>query len=109
MNAITKMAMVALGALGIAGGAAVAQGTANTDPDPRANTANYGTPPGAPLKRDGSLSSSRLTATPATGAATTDTSSNNASTSSTDANSTSNTAAPVNGSNASLAPRPDRN
>ena len=55
MNALTKLAAVALGALSIAGGVAVAQSTAN-DEDGRAATANYGTPPGAPLKRDGSLS-----------------------------------------------------
>ncbi|MCK9685030.1 hypothetical protein [Scleromatobacter humisilvae] len=53
MNAITKLAAVALGAMSIAGGVAVAQST--SPDDGRAATANYGTPPGAPLKRDGSL------------------------------------------------------
>ena len=55
MNSITKLAAAALGALSIAGGVAVAQGSSSTD-DARSETANYGTPPGAPLKRDGSLS-----------------------------------------------------
>ena len=54
MNSITKLAAAALGALSIAGGVAVAQGSSSTD-DARSETANYGTPPGAPLKRDGSL------------------------------------------------------
>ena len=56
MNSIMKLTAVALGALSIAGGVAVAQGTSTNDEDGRAQTANYGTPPGAPLKRDGSLS-----------------------------------------------------
>jgi len=57
MNAMMKLTATALGALSIAGGVAVAQGTAAaSDDDARAKTANYGTPPGAPLKRDGSLS-----------------------------------------------------
>ena len=55
MNALTKLTAAALGALSIAGGVAVAQSPSNTE-DGRAQTANYGTPPGAPLKRDGSLS-----------------------------------------------------
>lgn len=57
MNALTKLAVAALSAAGIAGGVAVAQ-TAAPNPtgvDGRQDTANYGTPPGAPLKRDGSL------------------------------------------------------
>ena len=54
MNAMTKLAAVALAAMSIAGGVAVAQSTSSDDG--RAATANYGTPPGAPLKRDGSLS-----------------------------------------------------
>ncbi len=57
MNALTKLTALALTAAGIAGGVAVAQTTSPaTDEDGRAQTANYGTPPGAPLKRDGSLS-----------------------------------------------------
>ena len=56
MNTLIKLAAVALSAAGIAGGVAVAQTTNTNDEDGRAQTANYGTPPGAPLKRDGSLS-----------------------------------------------------
>jgi hypothetical protein len=55
MNSITKLAAAALGALSIAGGVAVAQDN-SAGYDARQDTANYGTPPGAPLKRDGSLS-----------------------------------------------------
>jgi hypothetical protein len=68
MNAITKLTAVALGAMSIAGGVAVAQ-SASSD-DGRAQTANYGTPPGAPLKRDGSLSADPVANAPATNAAT---------------------------------------
>ncbi len=57
MNAMMKLTATALGALSIAGGVAVAQGSSTaSDNDARSETANYGTPPGAPLKRDGSLS-----------------------------------------------------
>ena len=56
MNSIMKLTAVALGALSIAGGVAVAQDSSTSNEDGRAQTANYGTPPGAPLKRDGSLS-----------------------------------------------------
>lgn len=56
MNAITKLTAAALGAMSIAGGVAVAQSANDNPNDGRAQTANYGTPPGAPLKRDGSLS-----------------------------------------------------
>ena len=57
MNAMMKLTATALGALSIAGGVAVAQGSSTaSDNDARSDTANYGTPPGAPLKRDGSLS-----------------------------------------------------
>ena len=56
MNTMMKLTAAALGALGIAGGVAVAQGTSTSSDDARSETANYGTPPGAPLKRDGSLS-----------------------------------------------------
>jgi hypothetical protein len=56
MNAMMKLTAAALGALSIAGGVAVAQTSASADDnDARSQTANYGTPPGAPLKRDGSL------------------------------------------------------
>jgi hypothetical protein len=59
MNTFTKLAVAALGAASIAGGVAFAQETqsTNSSKDPNADpaTANYGTPPGAPLKRDGSL------------------------------------------------------
>ena len=56
MNAMMKLTAVALGALSIAGGVAVAQTSSTANDDARSETANYGTPPGAPLKRDGSLS-----------------------------------------------------
>lgn len=55
MNAFMKLTAVALGAASIAGGVAVAQDTSSKDPYANGETANYGTPPGAPLKRDGSL------------------------------------------------------
>ena len=41
--------------MSIAGGVAVAQSSSTSNDDARSQTANYGTPPGAPLKRDGSL------------------------------------------------------
>ncbi len=56
MNAMMKLAAAALSIASIAGGVAVAQDASPANPDGRAQTANYGTPPGAPLKRDGSLS-----------------------------------------------------
>ena len=68
MNAIMKLTAAALATLSIAGGVAVAQ-SASPD-DGRAQTANYGTPPGAPLKRDGSLSADPVVTTPAPAAAT---------------------------------------
>ena len=58
MKAITKLTAVALSAMSIAGGVALAQ------------TANYGTPPGAPLKRDGSLSADPVVKTTITPVAT---------------------------------------
>jgi len=70
MNAIMKLAAVALGAVSIAGGVAVAQNTTTDPNDGRADTANYGTPPGAPLKRDGSLGADPKATVPATSAAT---------------------------------------
>ena len=80
MNAIMKLTVAALGAMSIAGGVAVAQSTAPDDG--RAQTANYGTPPGAPLKRDGSLSADPTPA-PVTPAATDMSSSSTTTTSST--------------------------
>ena len=68
MNAIMKLTAAALATMSIAGGVAVAQ-SASPD-DGRAQTANYGTPPGAPLKRDGSLSADPVVTTPAPAAAT---------------------------------------
>jgi hypothetical protein len=58
MNALTKLSAVAIAACGIAGGVAVAQQNTGTEATMNPQTANYGTPPGAPLKRDGSLSAS---------------------------------------------------
>ena len=69
MKAITKLTAVALSAMSIAGGVALAQ-TAASDEDGRAQTANYGTPPGAPLKRDGSLSADPVVKTTVTPVAT---------------------------------------
>ena len=56
MNAFMKLTAVALSAASIAGGVAMAQDMSSNGQDARPDTANYGTPPGAPLKRDGSLS-----------------------------------------------------
>lgn len=64
MNTFMKLTVAALGAASIAGGVALAQdastSTLNSSTaknyDGRSDTANYGTPAGAPLKRDGSLS-----------------------------------------------------
>ena len=58
MNAITKLAGVAIGAVSIVAVVAVAQPNTGTESTMNPATANYGTPPGAPLKRDGSLSAS---------------------------------------------------
>lgn len=58
MKAITRLSAVALAVFGIAGGVAVAQQNTGTEATMNPATANYGTPPGAPLKRDGSLSAS---------------------------------------------------
>lgn len=82
MNAFMKLTAVALGAASIAGGVAVAQSTSTDPNDGRAQTANYGTPPGAPLKRDGSLSADPAVTAPATTTAT-DTSSTTQTTTST--------------------------
>ena len=117
MNAIMKLTVVTIGALSIAGGAAfAAKVDANTNPD----TANYGTPPGAALKRDGSLSSTGKTAVPAPRAATTDMSTtrtvtdtsviNNAATAgSTTMEPAAVAPAPAPAPAPALAPRPDRN
>ncbi len=103
MNAITKLTAVALGAMSIAGGVAVAQSAAPDDG--RAQTANYGTPPGAPLKRDGSLSADPVVKAPVTSAAT-DTSSTTTTTSSTTWNNPP-AAAPVTPAPVAVAPAPD--
>ena len=121
MNALTKLTVAALSAAGIAGGVAVAQTTpaAPNTIDGRADTANYGTPPGAPLKRDGSLSADPKAATTdapmatsttsTTTTATTDTTvaTPAADTSSTMAEPADTSAAPV--VDATPAPRADRN
>ena len=103
MNAITKLTAAALGALSIAGGVAVAQ-SASSD-DGRAQTANYGTPPGAPLKRDGSLSADPVVKAPVTSAAT-DSSSTTTTTSSTTWNKPP-AAAPAAAAPVAAAPAPD--
>ena len=124
MNAFTKLTVAALTAAGIAGGVAVAQtnnpvnDNPNASADGRDSTANYGTPPGAPLKRDGSLQGDAVVRPADTGAAmSTDTSTTTTST--TDASSTAAmpaaaAAAPADTSSndtsdASLQPRADRN
>ena len=58
MNALTKLAGVAIGAASVVAVVAVAQPNTGTESTMNPATANYGTPPGAPLKRDGSLSAS---------------------------------------------------
>ena len=103
MNAITKLTAVALGAMSIAGGVALAQ-TAAPD-DGRAATANYGTPPGAPLKRDGSLSADPVPA-PVTSAATDSSSTTTTTTQSTTWNNPP-AAAPVVAAPIAAAPAPD--
>jgi hypothetical protein len=114
MNSITKLAAAALGALSIAGGVAVAQTSSTSNDDARSQTANYGTPPGAPLKRDGSLSADpKPTATISAPAATDTTSTTTSSTTAAPLADTS-TAAPVADSAAPAAdampqPRADRN
>ena len=94
MKAITRLAAVALGAMGIAAGVAVAQANAGTEATMNPDTANYGTPTGAPLKRDGSLSASGV----ATGVVT-----------DTGASSTSTSSAPSSDTNGAMPPRADRN
>jgi len=82
MHAITKLAGVAIGAVSVIAAVAVAQPNAGTESTMNPDTANYGTPAGAPLKRDGSLSASGVatgtvdtTQAPATASTTTTTSS----------------------------------
>jgi hypothetical protein len=83
MNAITKLTAAALGAMSIAGGVALAQAPSAENPnDGRTATANYGTPPGAPLKRDGSLRADQAAA-PMASPATTDSSSSTTTTTTT--------------------------
>jgi cytoskeletal protein RodZ len=86
MNTLTKLAVAALGAAGVAGGVALAQETQSTysskDPNADPNSANYGTPPGAPLKRDGSLRADQASA-PMASPATTDSSSSTTTTTTT--------------------------
>ncbi len=110
MNSITKLAAAALGALSIAGGIAVAQDN-STNNDARSDTANYGTPPGAPLKRDGSLSADPKPTTTMSAPAKMDTTSS--STTAAPVSDTSSTAPMADSSTsnagASLRPRADRN
>ena len=119
MNTFTKLTALALTAASIAGGVAVAQDTssaATKDKYTNSDTANYGTPPGAPLKRDGSLRADP-TAPAATNAAAMDSSSTTTTTTSTTtADPAPVAAAPVDTSSdstttadATPAPRPDRN
>lgn len=117
MNAFTKLTVAALTAAGIAGGVAVAQ-TATPNPtgvDGRSDTANYGTPPGAPLKRDGSLSGDAVVrpamndAATSSSTTTTDTSTSMAPAADTSSTAVAAPAASDNTSNASLQPRADRN
>jgi len=82
MNAFMKLTAAALGAASIAGGVAMAQDMSSKDPYANPDTANYGTPPGAPLKRDGSLHADP-TPPVATDSAATDTSTTTTTTSST--------------------------
>ncbi len=108
MNALVKLSTVALGALAIVGGAALAQ---STNPAADSDTANVSISPGSNLKRDSSLSSKPKAAVPMNSATTTDT------TSTTTYNSTVTPAAapvavapaPVASTDAALAPRTDRN
>jgi len=112
MNSITKLAAAALGALSIAGGVAIAQDS-STNSDARSDTANFGTPPGAPLKRDGSLGADPKLTTTMSAPATTDTTSTTTTTTAAPVADTSSPApaADTSTSNAgaSLQPRADRN
>ena len=103
MNAMSKLAAVAIAAVSIAGGVAVAQST--SPDDGRTATANYGTPPGAPLKRDGSLSADPTPA-PVTSAATDSSSTTTTTTQSTTWNNPP-AAAPADTAPVAAAPAPD--
>ena len=121
MNSMMKLAAAALGAMSIAGGVAVAQDTSSKDPYAHPDTANYGTPPGAPLKRDGSLRADPKpapVATPMTSDTSSSTSTSSTRTTTYDAPAPvaapapvdSTAAAPVNtATDTSLQPRADRN
>ena len=107
MNTMMKLTAAALGALSIAGGVAVAQGTSTSSAnDARSDTANYGTPPGAALKRDGSLSDPRSTTTLNAPAAT-DTTRTTTHTTAYGTAPAANTSAPI--ADKSMKPRADRN
>jgi hypothetical protein len=112
MNSITKLAAAALGALSIAGGVAIAQDS-STNSDARSDTANFGTPPGAPLKRDGSLGADPKLTTTMSAPATTDTTSSTSTTTAAPVADTSSPApaadASTSNAGASLQPRADRN
>lgn len=110
MNSITKLAAAALGALSIAGGFAVAQDN-STNNDARSDTANYGTPPGAPLKRDGSLGADPKLTTTMSAPATTDTTSSTTTAAPVADTSSTAPAADASTSNAGASPQPraDRN
>jgi hypothetical protein len=118
MNSMMKLTAAALGALSIAGGVAVAQDNSTSDEDARSQTANYGTPPGAPLKRDGSLGADpKLTTTigaPATVDTTSTTTSSTATTTTVAPAADTSSAAPATDTSTSAAdvppqPRADRN
>jgi hypothetical protein len=115
MNAITKLSAVAVAMFGIAGGVAVAQQNTGTESTMNPATANYGTPPGAPLKRDGSLSASGVATGTVTdhsaASTTTTTTSNDNSMSSAPALATVDSSATdtSSSSDTAMAPRSDRN
>lgn len=115
MNTMMKLTAAALGAMSIAGGVAVAQGSTTSDNDARSNTANYGTPPGAALKRDGSLSADPKPTATMNAPSTTDTTSTTTRTTSTAAPvADTSRAAPAGDNSAPMAnpsmqPRADRN
>jgi hypothetical protein len=113
MNAFTKLTVAALTAAGIAGGVAVAQTTTPASPivDGRTDTANYGTPAGAPLKRDGSLQGDAVARPAADDAAvtTTTTTTDTSSTAATPVAPASTDMSADNTADASLQPRADRN
>ena len=104
MNAMMKLTAAALGAMSIAGGVAVAQDSSSKDPYAHPDTANYGTPPGAPLKRDGSLRADP-TPTPVASPVATD-SSTTTTTTSTTSTTTPDTPAPSPAPVADTAPAP---